>query len=730
MTPDRSIRTAWVGILVCAIVFQFAQSGRAETSPWDPGIPKDLFKTGPPGQLRDAKCKECADKMAALQAALDDWYAMRLAEIDKSLSDSIKPPPKTQERLEKERTDLLTGLGKPKDDGKAAKEKQKENTGKDVKDPKNKGKKPKDILKDKIAQALKDLQDCEANCPTPETETPTPTPEETTPTPETQKPPALPNPITLPTPPLCFDTEADREAFIDKWEKVVSEQLDLARRSRVNANGKQGNKQDPWYIYYSKSAEIYQKSADDVRKIIDAAADKTKTPVPCPKKTTTDGGGTSKPTPTPKGKPKKQRTTTGHNISFDDGGAGLSEDFCALISENKIRIDDTFGTGETIGHVADLVIENLTDQPIEVTIPPMVLESRSRKNQHYGSRGGDTVEVPPHSKKKVPLDGICLARNKPPVGKDVGGDLAINDCDRDVHISHDDAHRMMRIAESKYEAADKLEEEGKLNEMPYRDKKKRKEIVEQWSTWMDPRISEITGAAPATKDDLKKVVYKQVEEQGPVTPDKKKKIDHGIDTLWDKIELTTEKAKDFEKPPAEEKTAPAIPSGTGENISNDTPTPAPQTQEKKKKEKKKKNWPKPIQDWVDKKNAADDAHDALSAARISYKNKLWDYGRKVSPHAKALADKLEDANKKANEPGATQADRAAADKALKELEKQMGELEKDYQKTPEGQKEFDKMRDAEKAADKANAAEKEAEKKLPPGVDKDAVQREEDRKKD
>jgi hypothetical protein len=275
----------------------------------------------------------------------------------------------------------------------------------------------------------------------------------------------------------------------------------------------------------------------------------TQQPSPTPTPPSTGGGGTSK-TPTPKpGKPKKPRTTTRHNVSFDDGGAGLSEDFCALISENKIRIDDTFGTGETIGHVADLVIENLTDQPIEVTIPPMVLESRSRKNQHYGSRGGDTVEVPLHSKKKVPLDGICLARNRPPVGKDVGGDLAINNCDPNVHISHDDARRMMRIAESKYEAADKLEEEGKLKDMPYRDPKKRKEIVEQWGVWADPRISEVTGAPPATKDDLKRVVAKQV---GKVPPDEEKKIDKGIDTIWDKIELTNSKAKDLEKPAANE----------------------------------------------------------------------------------------------------------------------------------------------------------------------------------
>src|SRR5438132_4673872 len=192
---------------------------------------------------------------------------------------------------------------------------------------------------------------------------------------------------------------------------------------------------------------------------------------------------------------------------------------------------------------------------------------RNGKNQPYACPKGQTVEVSPHETKKVPLYGVCVARNKPPVGNGVHGDLAINDCDPDAKIDRHKADLIRRVTESKYDAADKLEEDGELKDMPYRDPKKRKDIVVQWSTWADPRISEITGAPPATKDDLKKTVYKQAEEHGPVTPDKKKKLDDGIDTLWDKIELTTEKAKDLEKPPAEEETTPAMPSGTGENVS-------------------------------------------------------------------------------------------------------------------------------------------------------------------
>ena len=61
----------------------------------------------------------------------------------------------------------------------------------------------------------------------------------------------------------------------------------------------------------------------------------------------------------------------------------------------------------------------------------------------------------------------------------------------------------------------------------------------------------MTGSPPATKEDLRKVVYKQVEEQGPMSPEKKKKVDQGIDTIFEKVELTTAKAKELEKPEGE-----------------------------------------------------------------------------------------------------------------------------------------------------------------------------------
>src|SRR5262249_39236364 len=161
------------------------------------------------------------------QAALDDWYAMQLADAE-GLKDKWKSTwhsggqlpdgVPTEGEVNKQRDEALEGLGQPADGGKAAKKKQ----GDDAKNKKDthgtKGR-----LQQEIKGLLDALKKCLEDCKKPKEVTPTPTPKEiTTPTEETEKPPELPKPIKLPPPPPCFDTEKDREAFIDKWEKVFS----------------------------------------------------------------------------------------------------------------------------------------------------------------------------------------------------------------------------------------------------------------------------------------------------------------------------------------------------------------------------------------------------------------------------------------------------------------------------------------------------------------------------
>lgn len=239
-----------------------------------------------------------------------------------------------------------------------------------------------------------------------------------------------------------------------------------------------------------------------------------------------------------------------------------SATLATLTASAKVQ-SDIAGTGETIGHIADLKIQNLTDQPLTCAIPSMILESRSGKNQHYSCPRGQTVTLGPHQTKTVPMNGVCLNRNKPPVAKGVSGDLIMNEANPaapqnpNSHLSATDAGKLLRSCAAKYTAADQLQKSGALKNLPYHDPQKQKDIVVQWSTWTDPDISQMTGSPRATKEDLRKVVYKQVEEQGPMSSEKKKKIDQGIDTIFEKVELTSAKAKDLEKtegansPPAE-----------------------------------------------------------------------------------------------------------------------------------------------------------------------------------
>src|SRR5262249_24447073 len=233
-----------------------------------------------------------------------------------------------------------------------------------------------------------------------------------------------------------------------------------------------------------------------VESIINDLRVATPTPTPSPPPPRTYTGPVQSPTPTPQehGMAPRQPGKTGENLA-------------ALASTGKVKIDST-GTGETIGHVVDLKIQNLTDQSLTCAIPPMILESGSGKNQHYACPSGQTVALNPHQTKTVRVNGVCLNRNKPPVGKGVSGDLVMNEANPaappnpNSHIPVTQARDLLRICTSKYDAAKKLQEDGALKDLPYKEKQKQKDIVVQWSTWCDPRISEITGAPQATKDDL------------------------------------------------------------------------------------------------------------------------------------------------------------------------------------------------------------------------------------
>src|SRR5207244_4428134 len=121
-------------------------------------------------------------------------------------------------------------------------------------------------------------------------------------------------------------------------------------------------------------------------------------------------------------------------------------------------------------------------------------------------------------------------RDKLPQGKGESGDVILSDGDPtaanfDSHFQPEIARNVLRIVEAKYEAADKLEGEGRFKDFPYHDKQKQKDIVVKHSTWEDPRISDWVHSPPEDKEDFKKNIDDQAKQHGPITRDIRKKLD-------------------------------------------------------------------------------------------------------------------------------------------------------------------------------------------------------------
>ena len=414
-----------------------------------------------------------------------------------------------------------------------------------------------------------------------------------------------------------------------------------------------------------------------------------------------------------------------------------------LIKDGKLDNLGCSGTGKTIGHVADLKLRNRTNDRVHCRLPAMVLECLSKKSQDYICPREKLIDLGPNETKTVPIDGICGNRGKPPVGAGVAGDLAMNTGDPAIptdpgcKIPGNQINDLVRICGSKYDAVEDLVDSGELKDFPYKDKEKQRDILIQWSTWTDPRVCQVTDATPATKEDLRHVVYKQVEEKGPMTPETKKKVDQGIDNIFDKVELTSAKAKDLEGPNEYAGNQPVgtdVSPGQTYEIADNTPTPG--TEEKKKgkgggKKKKKKflnrfEWWQdlirkfPFADWLEKRMDRVWADNNKADAADKYNQKFQDFlnDKKAYNDLKGQRDAAE---QKANGAGSTQADKDAFNKLDGQLKKLENDFKKDFNQTDEGKKAFNKLHDAEKASDKAHEAEKDASKNIDPDT-KQAVE--------
>jgi hypothetical protein len=387
------------------------------------------------------------------------------------------------------------------------------------------------------------------------------------------------------------------------------------------------------------------------------------------------------------------------------------EKFFELMKSGKISFESS-GTGETIGHVADINLKNLTNESLNFLIPPVVLESRSGRSQDYVVPEGETVALNPGETKTVPLSGTCLERDRPPEPPGKTEDIILNDGAFDSDIAHHfdpgEAREILQMVEAKYRAVDKLEEEGGFRNFPYKDKEERKQIAVQWSTWEDPRVSELTSSPPVEKGDFKQNVEKQAKEHGPVTKEARRKLDKGTDAMWDGIELTSEKAKDLEAGPAG--SALQVSDETGEK----TESPAPQTEEKKvrrtrtkeeqeQKEKRKENRQK-WNDWKKKEKLLYAALAKKALVQIKYNNALQEYLDKNAKYQAAKAKRDAEGKKGNLLQNPDYAD------AIVNLTNVTVELEKEFQKTPEGKRALEELNTANKDLEKADTDEKEAKK--------------------
>ena len=416
----------------------------------------------------------------------------------------------------------------------------------------------------------------------------------------------------------------------------------------------------------------------------------------------------------------KLRKSKGYSL----GPRRAPETFASLTSTGKLKAE-VAGTGETIGKVATLTVTNLTGAALVVAVPALVLESANGKSQDYACPRGQTVALGPHEARTVPLKGNCLVRSKPPVGDGVAGELVARDSqghalnvsdfpEGETPVPHlDGTHlgKLLRVAKSYDSAAEKLEKKGAFKDMPYSDPEMRKNIVKQWGPWMDPNIAEVTGGKPATKEDLKKTVYKQAEEHsGPLTKQTKAKLDDGIDQLFKGIQLASKEAKNLEEPapadtvtisdetpkPTTEKAPEAKPltdekpkdKGDKTDAKDAGKTPPPATKEKKPKAKPRTPIEEAFERW-------EEANKAFGEA--------WrKFARKSYPRFKTLEKEME---------GTEETDQGWSDR-LHEWDKLAKQIDEDFAMSREGQDLRRKIRDAEDEMKRLNDLEKQRKDKV------------------
>lgn len=239
------------------------------------------------------------------------------------------------------------------------------------------------------------------------------------------------------------------------------------------------------------------------------------------------------------------------------------------------------GTGRTTGHIAELTIQNLTDQRILIN-PGAVFIPSTGKDQPYIVPEIPQVVVPPKSTITLPIEGYCVDVRRPPVGDGAPmppvtswtpvvprppgwtpspengwsgqgpGNVLIPGTDTPLDYTIDpdtypgEAGPVLLDALTHIiRAYDELKADGQITTPFSNNPPREREAVIQQTFWIF--AASLTGE-PYARDEFRESTFRQFTEvtgipEEEISPEQEEKIDQGVDHFWQSFEATGVKAK-------------------------------------------------------------------------------------------------------------------------------------------------------------------------------------------
>lgn len=224
------------------------------------------------------------------------------------------------------------------------------------------------------------------------------------------------------------------------------------------------------------------------------------------------------------------------------------------------------GSGKGVGLLGVLVLGSRSDHSLEIEIPPFLLVPANGATQDCAAPFSSSVSIEAGKTVRVPIRGVCVVPSREPLGKGescaghllaAGGNIIpLEELDSTGSFQDEDEVRppgtrsytveetdvVLERTARYFAAAEKLQEDGALEDVPYDDSEVRVEVVVQWSVWQDEEISEVTEEERRAKSDLADTIREQVEEKRDegveLTGEQETRVDEGIDAIWAAVDLT------------------------------------------------------------------------------------------------------------------------------------------------------------------------------------------------